>query len=127
MIFIDADTFSTQAWLKEIINEIDDLPMDEIGRILVEGVQKHIDQAEGTMEPRKDKKGSWPLLKKTGTLYNSFESYRSGKDEVEASSDSEYGGFLQEGTEFIPVRNFFNIDSDSEDRIMELVHQHLNK
>jgi len=113
------------AELSRINAQVEDLPLDTIGQLLVDSVHANFD-AEGrpdSWEPRKDD-NPWPVLNKTGTLYNSIQ-YRTVPDGVEVYTDTDYGDYQDLGTSVIPPRPFLLAQTEDEDAIEELIYRHL--
>lgn len=112
-------------WFESIEDRLEHLPMDEIGRLLVAGVRDNIDsEGQGSMAPRVPPTGSWPLLKKSGAMYNSIHANILG-DEIEVDSDADYAGYLDQGTSKMVARHFLYINPETEDQIMDLIGQSL--
>ena len=100
--------------------------MMDIGDLLVESVHKNFEHGgrPGTWEPRKDN-NPWPLLMKTGELYNSIEANASQND-VYVDAGAEYGVYHNEGTSTIPQREFLVIQDEDLAAIDEMIFQYFS-
>lgn len=115
-------TSLTDHWLEGLEN----LPMEQIGEMLVDSVHRNFDE-EGrptSWEPRQDD-NPWPILNKTGHLYNSIHVTEVGTDFVNVDSDAFYGDWQDQGTSRIPARPFLVIQSEDEEAAQEIIWHHL--
>lgn len=72
--------------------------------------------------PRKDK-NTWPILVKSGALKRSVENsiQTATWDEIRLTSDSEYGGYHNEGTDRLPQRQFMGESPELDALLNEVV------
>ena len=114
--------------LDELLSHADHMDdvMDDIGRLMVDSVHQNFEE-EGrpAWEPRLVDV-PWPILRKTGALYNSIH-YSVFGAEVNIDTDSDYGMFHQEGTDRMVARPFLEIQPEDETMIMDLLYQHFDQ
>lgn len=118
----DSEIYNT---FNNLENASENIPYADIGALLVESVHQNFD-AEGrpdAWEPRQDD-NPWPILKKTGDLYNSI-TYELTGDGVNVYSTTDYGDYHDLGTQFLPVRAFLLIQDEDEVEIENLIYEHI--
>lgn len=78
--------------------------------------------------PRKPPTGSWPLLKKTGKMFNSTK-FKAGSRTFDFSAriGVNYGGFHQRGTSKMVQRRWLGLGSDFDDKAMPIIKKHIFK
>lgn len=103
----------------------DQLPMDEIARILVASVHENFAQ-EGRPPwvPRQDN-NPWPILHKTGALEDNIFAQIMG-DEVRVEAGEPYGKWHDEGTARLPARPFLEAQDEDVDEIVRLIWEALD-
>ena len=121
MINIDISNYT--AMLDSIYDQGNDLPLDEIGQLLVESVHENF-RLEGRPERWAERQDDnpWPILYYTGTLYDSIH-YNTYRDEVTVDDDTDYGVWHNVGTSRLPKREFYLIQDEDEREIMDLIAQ----
>jgi hypothetical protein len=103
--------------------KLDNLPLDEIGKIMVSTMRTNIDALEGP--PRVPPTGDWPLLRKTDSMYQGM-SYEVGGNEVFAHPNAEYAKYHVTATARMPARNFVFWSDQSVEDIQKLLIDHLS-
>ena len=126
MIDVNIDDYAVMDFLDGLEDLSKNLPLEEIGRLLVESVRENFNQ-EGrpSWEPRMEPTGGWPLLRKTGDLYNSITFQISG-DDVTVDHGTAYGDYLDQGTSRMVARPFLVIQDEDADRIEQIFAQHFS-
>jgi phage gpG-like protein len=128
MINLSVDASDAQALIDDLINKGEDLgpALVDIGELLVDSVHDNF-HAQGRPEPwaeRVNPEGDWPILMRTGNLYNSIHA-DIGDDTVTVGSDVDYADFLNEGTSKMVSRPFFLIQEPEDlDKIENILIQH---
>lgn len=128
MINIEINDHAVLEFFHELSEKSEDLPLDEIGRVLVDSIHENFRMGgrPDVWEPRK-KDYDWPLLMKSRDLYNSINyDVNQGGDnsEVNVSYGEEYGKFHDEGTVNLPERQFMCIQPEDVDKINDILAQH---
>jgi len=128
MINIEIDDHAVLEFFHDLSDRSKDLPLDEIGKILVDSIhQNFLDGGRpDPWEPRK-KDYPWPTLMKSRDLYNSinYDIDKSGEESsVNLSYGEDYGIFHDEGTVFLPKRQFMCIQPEDVGRIEDVIAQH---
>jgi phage gpG-like protein len=111
---------------------IADLPLDDIGKMMLDSVHQNFFEGgrPDAWAPRKQNQ-SWPILIKTGDMYNSvdFETERSVEESVvtvgllKAGYAADYYTFHEDGTSNMEARPFLLIQDEDEDMILSLIHE----
>lgn len=127
MIDLNIDAHDAQELIDDLIAKGEDLgpALVDIGELLVDSVHDNF-QAGGRPDPwaeRVEPTGDWPLLMKTGNLYNSIHA-DIGEDTVQVTSDVEYADFLDQGTSKMVARPFFLVAEEDVDKIENILIQH---
>jgi phage gpG-like protein len=127
MIQIDIQDFITPA-LQHMSHNLSTLPMADIAQLMVDSVhQNFLDEGRpNAWAPRVEPTGSWPLLRKTDTLYNSIYPTISGT-EITVDAGEYYGSYLDQGTSKMVARPFLLLQGEDERRIEELIDRHMGQ
>lgn len=128
MININIDDFEVQELFHHLEYQAEHLDdaMNEIGQLMVDSVRANF-EAGGRPEAWEPRLVDvpWPILRKTGNLYNSIH-YSVYGDNVDIDDDTEYGRYHDQGTSRLPARPFLLIQDEDEQRIMDLIAQHFD-
>lgn len=127
MLHIDVIDQATPAVMQKAFRNASSLPMDEIGRYLVDSVRQNF-ELEGRpvpWAPRKEPTGSWPLLDKTGRLKLSIDYMVLSGTEVRVDHNTDYGDYLDEGTSRMVARPFLMLQDEDLPEIENMMLQHI--
>jgi phage gpG-like protein len=123
-------TENMTAAVHDIIERGENLPMDEIAQFLVESVHQNFD-AEGRPDPWAPRAESpyddgHPILRDSGSLYESIYASTISQDEITVTSNLEYAEYNDQGTSRMPARPFFLMQDSDADEIENIIAQHFN-
>lgn len=82
---------------------------------------------ETRWNPRKSSAGSWPILRKTGTMQDTTKFKSAGVMEFSAKTSVNYGGFHQFGTSRMPRRRWLGIGDSVIKPMTEVIGKNLFK
>jgi phage gpG-like protein len=106
------------------------LPYEQIQNIAIDSVYENFVESgrPNKWEPRKPNKhdDGHQLLFKTGHLATSFVSMHTD-EEITISSNTEYGKYLNEGTKFMPQREFMFLQKSDVTSIEDLLSRHFTQ
>lgn len=118
----DSEVFNQFNHLEEAAYHV---PLDEIGQLLVQSVHANFDaQGRPTQWEGRQDDHPWPILIKTGALYNSI-GYSVHGDGVSVDCGEPYGDYHDQGTSRIPARPFLLIQDEDANEIENMIWEHL--
>jgi len=111
------------------------LPLNQIGRLMLISIHENFEASGRPTEWQgRAKKSSldnwWPLLMKTKNLYDSiFYTVNRNPDEasVNFETGTEYGDYLDLGTQFMPARPFMMAQDEDIEAIEQLIEKHFGE
>jgi phage gpG-like protein len=79
-------------------------------------------------QPRAQPTGGWPILNKTGKMFESTKFRASDRPfDFKATVGVKYGGFHQRGTSKMPQRRWLGVGSDIDDKLIPVFQKRMFK